>query len=217
MSRKSVPRGKSNRTQARFLGYELIPGKARRYRNTRTGETISYNAFRKLATNASSTYDRKVKRFETALARTNDLDHAKRESGISNRQLTAYRRQFEKEGRDSASPFEKVGRRWQFRGSQGYPHMFINVRGQVAEGTFSGQNLIAIQNYRTAVEHRSQADLDRWERAHLAGVRDDAGNVHYPETDLGKIDARTRRMSKRERDRFNAKQFYSVKIMGKAA
>lgn len=216
MSRKSVPRGTSKRSQARSLGYELIPGKARRYRNTRTGEAISYNAFRKLATNASSTYDRKVKRFETALARTNDLDHAKRESGISNRQLTAYRRQFEKEGRGSASPFEKIGRRWQFRGAQGFTHTFISVQGQVAHGTFSGQNLIGIQDYRTAVEHHSQADLDRWEKAHLVGVRDDAGNVHYPETDLAKVDARLRRMSKRERDRFNAK-FYSVKITREAA
>ena len=36
-------------TQARTLGFERLHGKARRYRNTQTGETISYNAFRKLA------------------------------------------------------------------------------------------------------------------------------------------------------------------------
>ena len=76
------------------------------YSRTRTGETISYNAFRKLAANVSTIYDSKVKRFETTLARTNDLVQAKRESGISGRQLTAYRRQFEEERRGSASPLK---------------------------------------------------------------------------------------------------------------
>lgn len=213
MSRKPIPNGTSRRTQASSLGYELIPEKARRYRNTRTGETISYNAFRRLATNASSTYDRRVTRFETVLANTQDLERARRESGISNRQLTAYRRQFENEGRGSASPYQKVGRRWQFRGSQGYTHAFINVHGQITHATFSGHRLIAMQDYRNAVKDRSQIELDTWEKAHLSGVMDDVGRTHYPETQLSRIDAIERRMTKREKVRFKADQFYHAGIV----
>jgi hypothetical protein len=213
MSRKPIPRGTTKLTQARSLGYELIPGKARRYRNTRTGETISYNAFRRLATKASAKYDNKINRFETALAGMQDLERAKRESGMSNRQLTAYRRQFETEGRGPASPFEKVGRRWQFRGSQGYTHTFINVHGQIIHATFSGHRLIAMQDYRIAVKDRRQVELDTWEKARLSGVMDDVGRTHYPETQLTKIDAIERRMTKREKARFKADQFYHTAIV----
>jgi hypothetical protein len=179
-------------------------------RNTRTGETISYNAFRKLATSASTTYGGKVKRFEAALATSPlNLDQAKRQSGLSNRQLAAYRHQFEAEGRGSASPFERVGNRWQFRGVQGFTHTFIDLHGQTVSATFSGNNLIAAQDYRAAYTDRSQVDLDRWEKAHLSGVTDDNGNVYYPETRLSTIDTVMRQMNKKTRLNFHKQQFYA--------
>ena len=90
-------------TQARSLGYELLSGKARRYRNVQTGETISYNAFRRLANARSSSTTSKVHLFERVLARSNDLQLARRESGLSGREFEQYRRSFGR--RESASPF----------------------------------------------------------------------------------------------------------------
>jgi hypothetical protein len=66
-------------TQVRSLGYELLPGKARRYRNVQTGEKFSYNAFRRLANARSSKAASKVHLFEQALARSNDLQLARQE------------------------------------------------------------------------------------------------------------------------------------------
>src|SRR6516164_7218669 len=105
-------------TQAASLGFEGPLGKARRYRDLRTGETISYNAFRKLASVLSSNNASKVQRFEQVLARSNNLEMALRESGFSSRQFEEYRRSFGKQ-RESASPFVKEHGRWVFRGARG--------------------------------------------------------------------------------------------------
>jgi hypothetical protein len=196
-------------TQARSLGYELLPGKARRYRNARTGETISYNAFRKLASAGSSSAASKVQRFEQVLAHSNDLQLARRESGLSGREFEQYRRFLGKE-RQSASPFVKERGRWIFRGARGFQHTFLNTEGQETRATFSGHNLIAMQDYRSAISNRSQAELDAWEKEHLSGVTDDNGRVHHPETQLGRIDAALRRMGKRQRARFHQQQFYAT-------
>ena len=64
--------------QARSLGYELLPGKARRYRDVQTGETISYNAFRRRANASSSSTASNVHLFERVLARSNDPQLARR-------------------------------------------------------------------------------------------------------------------------------------------
>ncbi len=194
-------------SQARSLGYELLSGKSRRYRNVRTGETISYNAFRKLVGAWSSSNASQVQRFEQILARSNNLELARRESGLSGRQFEQYRRSFGKE-RVGASPFLKEHGRWTFRGARGFTHTFINILGVETRATFSGRNLISMQDYRSAVSDRSQAELDAWEKAHLAGVTDDGGQVHYPETQLHRIDAVLRRMGKRQRARFQQQQFY---------
>jgi hypothetical protein len=179
-------------TQRRRLGYELLSGKARRYRNVRTGETISYNAFRRLANARSSSTASKVKRFEEVLARSNDLELARRESGLSGREFEQYRRSFG--SRESASPFVKEHGRWTFRGARGFLHTFLNGEGRETSATFSGRNLIAMQDYRAAVSEHSQAQLDAWAAAHPDGVTDDSGQVHHPETQLSRIDSALRRM-----------------------
>ena len=195
-------------TQARQLGYELLPGKARRYRNVQTGETISYNAFRRLANARSSSAASKVQRFEQVLARSNNLELARRESGLSGREFEQYRRSFG--SRESASPFVKEHGRWIFRGARGFQHTFLNAEGKETRATFSGRNLIAMQDYRAAVTERSQAQLDAWTEAHPDGVTDDSGQVHHPETQLPRIDAALRRMGKRQRTRFHQQQFYAT-------
>jgi len=193
-------------TQAGSLGYELLPGKARRYRIIQTGGTISYNAFRRLAAGHSSGAASKMRRFEQILAQSNDLEVARRESGLSGRQFEQYRRSFE--NRESASPFVKEHGRWTFRGARGFQHAFLNAEGNETRATFSGRNLIAMQDYRAAVSDRSQAHLDTWAEAHANGVTDDNGQVHQPETQLSRIDAVLRRMGKRQRTRFHQQQFY---------
>jgi hypothetical protein len=194
--------------QAASLGFEGPLGKARRYRNTETGETISYNAFRKLADARSSGTNSRAQRFERVLARSNDLEIARRESGLSGRQFEQYRRSFP--NRESASPFVKEHGRWVFRGARGFQHAFINADGQERRATFSGRNLIAMQDYRAAVSERSQAQLDAWAKAHPEGVMDDTAQVHHPETQLARIDATLRRMGKRQRTRFHQQQFYAT-------
>lgn len=196
-------------TQTTALGFEGPFGKARRYRNVQTDETISYNAFRKLANGHSSRAKAKVHRFEQVLARSNDLELARRESGFSGRELDQYRRSFGKE-RESASPFVKERGRWIFRGARGFQHTFLNAQGQDTRATFSGFNLIAMQDYRSGISDRSQGQLDAWKEAHPGGVTDDAGQVHHPETQLPRIDAALRRMGKRQRTLFHQQQFYAT-------
>jgi hypothetical protein len=195
-------------TQAASLGFQGPFGKARRYRNAQTGETISYNAFRGLASVQSLAAASKVQRFEQVLGRSNDLELARRESGLSGREFEQYRRSFE--NRDSASPFVKERGRWLFRGARGFQHTFLDPDGQETRATFSGRNLIAMQDYRAAVTARTQAQLDAWERTHSDGVTDDNGQIHHPETQLARIDATLRRMSKRQRTHFHQQQFYAT-------
>lgn len=199
--------------QPTSFGYRLLPGKSRRYESLITGKTVSYRTFREIATaKGSPKYSNKVKLFEAILARTNDLERARKESGVSGRQFTTYRTSFETDGRSSASPFKKDDKgRWTFRGAQGFTHTFVNVHGTVTRATFSGHNLIVMQDYRSAYREHSQVDMDKWERAHLSGVTDDAGNVHYPETTLAIVASVLRRMGKRLRARFQSEVFYQLK------
>lgn len=195
-------------SQARQFGYELLPGKARRYRNVQTGEAISYNAFRKLANGRSSRATATVERFEQVLARSNNPDLARSETRLSGRQFEQYRRSFG--DRESASPFIKEHGRWIFRGARGFQHAFLDREGKEIRATFSGHSLIAMQDYRSAISNRSQAQLDAWEKAHANGLTDDNGQVNHPQTQLPQIDAALRRMGKRQRARFHQQQFYAT-------
>jgi hypothetical protein len=147
-----------------------------------------------------------VQRFEQVLARSNDLPLARRQSGLSGREFEQYRRSFG--SRESASPFLKENGRWVFRGARGFQHTFLNGEGRETSATFSGRNLIAMQNYRSAISERDQGELDAWKKAHSSGVTDDSGQLHHPETQLARIDSSLRRMGKRQRRRFHQQQFY---------
>jgi hypothetical protein len=195
-------------TQVSSLGYELLPGTSRRYRDVQTGEIISYNAFRRRANARSSTNVSEVQHFEQILARSNDLELARHQSRLSGRGFEQYRRSFE--SRDSASPFVKERGRWIFRGARSFQHAFLNTQSQEGRASFSGRNLVAMQDYRSAVTERDQSKLTAWEATHAGGVRDDGGHVHHPETHLARIDAALRRMGKRQRTRFHQQQFYAT-------
>jgi len=196
-------------TQADSLGFEGPSGKARRYRDVQTGETISYNAFRRLASGRSSSTIFKVQKFEQLLAGSNNLELALRESDLSGREFEQYRR-FLAEGRCSASPFVKEHGRWIFRGARSFQHAFLNEQGLETRALFSGRNLVAMQDYRLAIAERSQPELNTWHAAHAGGIKDDGGHTHHPETQISRMDAALRRMGKRQRTRFHQQQFYAT-------
>jgi hypothetical protein len=195
-------------TQTTSLGFEGPLGKARRYRNVCSGDVISYNAFRRLANASSSNAAAKVRRFEQVLAQSNNLEMARRESGLSSREFAHYRQSFG--SRESATPFVKEHGRWIFRGARSFQHAFLNAQGQETRATFSGRNLVAMQDYRSAITERRQHKLNAWGAAHAGGVKDDSGQIHHPETEIPRIDAALRRMGKRQRTRFHQQQFYAT-------
>ena len=190
----------------RLAGLEKIPGSARRWRDLLTGDELSYNAGRARIQALSGGFQTQVECFECELAqlgeRENAVGTARQRSGLSQRGVRTYRAQFEKSGREGASPFEREGRRWRFRGARGFRHTFVSEAGAVEHATFSGRNLIAMQDYRAAVGSGDQAALDAWARAHPGGVKDDNGVTHRPETKLNKRAAVVNRMGRRQRSRF---------------
>lgn len=185
----------------RIAGLEFLGGKARRYRVVSTGETISNNAALKRIQNVTGSRASASAKFEQALVRTNDVERARREAGMSKRGLASYRTEITKR-RPEVSPFRKVKGKWSFRGAQGWRRTFLAFNGREESGVFSGENLIALQDYRRTVDKGSQIELDDWLKAHPRGVRDDAGNWHFPETDLARIRAAKNRMTPRNRARF---------------
>jgi len=189
-----------------LAGLEKIPGTARRWRDILTGEELSYNAGRARIQALSGGFRSQIEHFERELAqlgeRENALGTARQRSGLSQRGVRTYRAQFEKTGRGGASPFERIGRRWRFRGARGFRHTFVNEAGGVEHATFSGRNLITMQDYRAAVDKGDQGALDAWSRAHPGGVKDDNGVTHRPETKLNKRAAVVNRVGRRQRSRF---------------
>jgi hypothetical protein len=210
-----VPFGRLSETMAartphyRLAGLEPLGGKSRRWRDTRTGETLSYNAGRRSIQALSAGHRGSVSKFERALARTRDVEQARREAGLSKRGLDAYRKSFTTSGRESASPWIKEKSRWRFDETRfSRVHTFVDIRGQVRHVAFGGRNLIAMQDYREASSPYnglgSQAELDAWLKAHPGGVIGEDGETYFPETVLKAIRARINRMSPRERKNFAA-------------
>ena len=144
----------------RIAGLEFLGGTARRYRVTATGETISNNAALKRIQNVTGSRGSANSRFEQALARTNDVERARREAGMSKRGLAAYRAEITKR-RPEVSPFRKVKGKWDFRGAQGWRRTFLSLNGREESGVFSGENLIALQDYRSLVDRGSQIETRR--------------------------------------------------------
>jgi hypothetical protein len=170
-----------------------LGGKSRRWRDTRTGETLSYNAGRQRVQAFSSRHRGSVAQFERALARTRDVEQARRQARLSKRGLVAYRKSFVASGREGASPWIKEKGRWRFDESRfSRVHTFVDIRAQVRHVAFGGRNLIAMQDYRAAWSPEgglgsrggSQAELDAWLKAHPGGVIGDDGETYFPETDL---------------------------------
>ena len=197
----------------RLAGLEPLGGKSRRWRDTRTGETLSYNAGRRRVHALSVGHRGSVVEFERALARTRSVEQARREAGLSKRGLEAYRKTFVSSGREGASPWIKEKGQWQFVEARfRRVHTFVDIQAQVRHVAFGGRNLIAMQDYRAAwspdggeaSRGGSQAELDAWLKAHQSGVIGDDGSTYFPETDLKAIAARIKRMPARERKSFAA-------------
>jgi hypothetical protein len=197
----------------RLAGLEPLGGKSRRWRDVRTGETLSYNAGLRRIQALSAGHRGSVAQFERALARTRSVEQARREAGLSNRGLDAYRKSFAASGREGASPWIKEKGRWRFDEARfRRVHTFVDIQGQVRHVAFGGRNLIAMQDYRAAWSPEgglgsrgaSQPELDAWLKAHPRGVVGDDGAAYFPETDLKAIHARIKRMPTRERKSFAA-------------
>ncbi len=117
---------KRSRTPAyRVAGLEKLGGSSRQWRVIKTGKVISYNAGRQRIQAFSAGHSSAVAKFEQALAHGRDPESARREAGMSKRSFDTYRAEFAKGGRANLSPFEKHGRKWVFRGVQGYTHTFV--------------------------------------------------------------------------------------------
>jgi hypothetical protein len=196
----------------RLAGLEPLGG-SRRWRDVRTGETLSYNAGRQRIHAFSAGLRGSIAQFERALARTRDVEQARREAGLSKRGLDAYRKSFTASGREGASPWTKQKGRWRFDDARfSRVHTFVDIRGQVRHVAFGGRDLIAMQDYRAAWSPEdglgsrggSQAELDAWLKAHPGGAIGDDGQTYFPETDLKTIRAHINRMPPRERKSFAA-------------
>jgi hypothetical protein len=181
-------------------GYVRLSGTARRVQ-TPSGSIISDRAYNRLSSSNTSA----IKAFEIAAAHTRTEKEAIQQSGISKRQLENYKRSFEKgginEGRYSASPWKKEGRKLVYHEPLRVLYGFINSDGKLAEAEFSGLNLIKVQDYRNARE-KGQAALDEWARKNPDGVTDMNGKVYHPETSEANLKSAYRRMSKRDKQRY---------------
>jgi hypothetical protein len=159
----------------RLAGLEPLGGKSRRWRDTRTGEILSYNAGRRRIEALSAGHRGRVTQFERALARTRNVEQARRDSGLSKRGLDAYRKSFVASGREGASPWIKAKGRWRFDEARfRRVHTFIDIQGEVQHVAFGGRDLIAMQDYRATWSPDgglggrggSQAEFYAWLEAH---------------------------------------------------
>ena len=90
-------------------------------------------------------------------------------------------------------------------------HTFVSEQGLITHAPFSGSELIAMQDYRTAFESNMQTAMDAWAKAHPGGVMGANGQAYFPETDLKAIKARLQRMKPSERKRFDKARRYKTK------
>ena len=207
----------ARRTPLRELaGLGKPVGKARRYPVIGTNETISYNEARRRIAALSGRQHNNVSLFERALGRTKNVDEARRESGLSQRGLVAYRKSFAASGREGASPWAKEKGRWRFEAERlSYTHTFLDVRdgGRWLHAPFVGRELIAMQDWREAAfgNDAGQARLDDWQRSNPGRVQGADGQTYWPETDYAAIRAKLRRMSPRERKRVMDSVLYRTK------
>jgi hypothetical protein len=196
-------------------GLRPLGGKSRAWEVVSTGERISYNKGRARVAALSNRQRDKVSLFERVLGQTKNVETARRESGLSQRGLTACRKSFVLSDRKSASPWQKEKGRWRFEPDRlSFTHTFLDVRngGRWLHAPFVGLELIAMQDWRSAAfTHESQAMLDVWEKSNPGGVQGADGRTYWPETDLAAIRASLKRMPRHERKRIEESIRYKTK------
>lgn len=103
-------------------------------------QTQTKSAIRRLLENLSGVTDYEDRR---------QVEAARERAGLSKSQFTRCRRDL----RESANPFIKRGRIYEFRGPRSFTHTFINREGHVQSAEVSGDNLVAMQDYRDRQPH----------------------------------------------------------------
>jgi hypothetical protein len=188
--------------------YIRDPGSARRYTNTETGENISYNEYRRRASQASSSYNEKRKKFEADLVANNsDLNRVLQDGNYSKRFLDTYKRTTEQD----RNLFKKEKGRWITNRPRVWWHTYINQDGKIEDAPFYGDNLHVMQALRRAINMRDRDTLNQLALKHRQGITDANGIVRHPEFDLKKVMAAERKMSKAERAAFKKAEYYSDK------
>jgi hypothetical protein len=188
--------------------YIRQPGSARRYLNTETGESISYNAFRKLASQSSKTFADKRAQFEADLVSANgDIDRVVNQKNYSKRFIDTFRRTTAAD----RNPFEKEKGRWIATRPKVWWHTYINHDLKVETAPFYGDNLHVMQAIRRAVAMRDQRTLSELAMKHRQGIMDANGVTRHPEFNLKKIRETERKMSRAERAAFKKAEYYSDK------
>jgi hypothetical protein len=185
--------------------YVRDPGSSRRYTNTETGENISYNEYRRRASQASSTYNEKRKNFEADLVANNgELERVLEDGNYSKRFLDTYKRTTEQD----RNLFKKEKSRWVTNRPRVWWHTYINQDGNREDAPFYGENLHDMQARRRAIDMRDRAALNQLAMKHRQGITDANGVVRHPEFDLKKEMAAQRKMTKSERAAFERSEYY---------
>jgi hypothetical protein len=188
--------------------YVRDPGSSRRYTNTETSENISYNEYRKRASQSSASFAQKRSKFEAALVSSNgDLNRVLENGEYSKRFLDAYK----KTTLQDRNMFRKEKGRWVANRPRVWWHTYINQDGNREDAPFYGENLHDMQARRRAMNMRDRATLNRLAMKHKQGIADANGVVRHPEFDLNKVVGIERKMSKSERAVFKRTEYYSDK------
>jgi hypothetical protein len=188
--------------------YVRQPGKSRRYLNTETGETISYNAFRKLASQWSKNFAQKRAQFEADLVSANgDINRVMSDKKYSKRFIVTFKRTTPAD----RNPFEKEKGKWITTRPKVWWHTYINSDLKVETAPFYGDNLHFMQAYRRAVAALDQRTLNELAMRHRQGIMDANGMTRHPEFNLKKIRDVERKMTKAERTAFKKAEYYSDK------
>jgi hypothetical protein len=188
--------------------YVRDPGSSRRYTNTQTGENISYNEYRRRASQASSSFAARRQRFEADLVSSNgDLGRVLEDGEYSKRFIDTYKRTTA----EDRNIFKKAKGRWVTNRPRVWWHTYINQDGNREDAPFYGENLHDMQARRRAMNMRDRATLNQLAMKHRKGIADANGIVRHPEFDLTQDLAAERKMTKAERAAFKKTEYYSDK------
>jgi hypothetical protein len=188
--------------------YVRDPGSSRRYTNTRTGENISYNEYRRRASQASSSFAAKRQRFEADLVSSNgDLGGVLENGEYSKRFIDTYKRTTA----EDRNIFKKEKGRWVTNRPKVWWHTYINQDGNRENAPFYGENLRDMQALRRAINMGKRGVLNQLAIKHRQGIADANGVMRHPEFNLNKSLAALRQMTTAERASFKKAEYYSDK------